>query len=253
MSLLGPVHMRLEADTPATLFVVLADPAPHEADEFQRWYDEVHGPDALGNGSFVALDRFAVAGPGHVAAPFLAFWEGRFADETEAWAYIRPRAMELRAAGRAGDIASVTFAIMLVRARTFADSRATEPVRSLVTVQSDWRDAATNPSVDAWWDATGLDRAPAADGRWLATSDPAGRGAGFHLAAFASSAPLDEVRGAWAAWSSAEGAAVAGMSPVPPYTTIFGTPAEPVGEPPAHAGAWIQFWEPIAAQRIPGS
>lgn len=250
MSRLGPVHMRLGADTPATLFVVLADPAPEVADEFQRWYDEVHGPDALGNGSFVALDRFEVAGPGHVAAPFLAFWEGRFADETEAWAYIRPRAMELRAAGRAGDISSVSFAIMLVRARTFRSSRATEPVRSLVTVQSDWREAATNPTVDEWWDAVGLDRAPAADTTWLATSDPAATGPGFHLAAFASAAPLDELRAAWSAW---DGAAVAGMSPVPPYTNIFGTPATPVGDPPAPARAWVQFWTPIAAQRIPGS
>lgn len=251
MTALGPVHLRFGADTPATLFVVLADPAPHEADEFQRWYDEVHGPDALGNGSFVALDRFAVAGPGHVAAPFLAFWEARFADETEAWAYIRPRAMELRAAGRAGDIASVTFAIMLVRARTFPESRATEPVRSVVTVQSDWREAAGNLPVDAWWAAAGLDHAPAADTVWLATSDPAGRGAGFHLAVFASGELVEATRAAWA--SFAPPGLVAGMSPVPPYTTIFGTPAATADDAPPPALAWVQHWSPIAAQRIPGS
>ncbi len=236
--------MRLDAVTPPTLFVVLADPAPHDVDEFHRWYDEVHGPDALANGSFVALNRFAAVGPGYVAAPYLAFWEGRFADETEAWAYIRPRALQLRAAGRAGDIASVTFAIMLVRARTLATSATSEPVRSLVTVQSDWRDAITNASFDDWWHAARLDHAPAAQTTWLVTSDPAGRGPGFHLAAFASSEPVEVAMGAW------QGFGVAGMSPVPQYTNIFGITAPSRADEPPHAEAWVQHWAPIASQRV---
>ena len=239
--------MRFDAATPPTLFVVLADPAPHEVDEFQRWYDEVHGPDALANGSFVALDRFEAVGSGHVAAPYLAFWEGRFADEAEAWAYIRPRAMELRAAGRAGDIASVTFAIMLVRAQVFAASATTEPVRSLVTVQSDWRDAATNPSIGDWWRAAGLDRAPASHTQWLVTSDPGGRGPGFHLAAFASSEPVAVTKRAW------EGFGTPGMSPVPPYTNIFGITAPCCDDEPPRSTAWVEHWSPIASQRISGT
>lgn len=239
--------MRLEAATPPTLFVVLADPESHEVSEFHRWYDEVHGPDALANGSFVALSRFEAVGPGHVAAPYLAFWEGRFADETEAWAYIHPRAMELRAAGRAGDIASVSFAIMLMRARVFEHSAPTDPVRSLVTVQSDWRDAPANASVEHWWQAAGLADAPAAHTTWLVTSDPAGRGPGFHLAAFASSESVDTTMRAWS------GVGTAGMSPVPPYTNIFGITAPAPHDEPPRSHAWVQHWAPIAAQRVTGS
>lgn len=238
----------LRGETPATLFVVLADPEPENDAEFQRWYDEVHGPDALGNGSFVALSRFKAAGPGHVAAPYLAFWEGTFPDETEAWAYIRPRAMELRAAGRAGEIASVSFAIMLVRARTFAPSATVEPVRSLVTVQSDWRHHDTNASVADWWASAGLDDAPESEAVWLVTSDPAARGAGYHLAAFASSRTVEDSIAAWQGFPGA-----AGMSPVPPYTNIFGIPATPEGAEPDRADAWVMHWGPLTAQRVPGA
>jgi hypothetical protein len=237
----------LRAGTPATLFVVLADPPAADVDEFHRWYDEVHGPDALGNGSFVALSRFAAAGPGFVAAPFLAFWEGTFPDETEAWAHIRPRAMELRAAGRAGEIASVTFAIMLVRARTFVSSATTEPVRSLVTVQNDWRQAGGAVPVEQWWHDVGLDRAPASETTWLVTSDPEGRGAGFHLAAFASSRTVEENLAAW------HGVGAAGMSPVPPYTNIFGIPGAVAVDEPAPQPAWTMHWRPLTAQRLVGS
>jgi hypothetical protein len=239
----------LRGETPATLFVVLADPPAANVAEFHRWYDEVHGPDALGNGSFVALSRFEAAGPGHVAAPFLAFWEGTFADETSAWTYIRPRAMELRAAGRAGEVAAVSFAIMLVREATGAASRTTEPVRSLVTVQSDWRDPAGAEPVDVWWHRAGLDRAPVDGTAWLVTSDPAARGAGHHLAAFASSRTVEESLAAWAGFETL----TPGTSPVPPYTNIFGIPAAPEGPEPDPAAAWVMHWRPITAQRVPGA
>lgn len=238
--------MLLRAATPATLFVVLADPPIADVDEFQRWYDEVHGPDALGNGSFVALSRFAAAGPGFVAAPYLAFWEGAFADETSAWSYIRPRAMELRAAGRAGEIASVTFAIMLVRAQAFDASVTTEPVRSLVTVQNDWRHAADAAPVEAWWHDAGLDAAPESTTTWLVSSDPAGRGAGFHLAAFASSRTVEENLVAW------QGVGAPGTSPVPPYTNIFGIPGAVAAAEPDPQPAWVMHWRPLTAQRLEG-
>ena len=38
-------------------FVVWSTPHQEVTDEFQRWYDEVHLPDAIENGSFVAMHR----------------------------------------------------------------------------------------------------------------------------------------------------------------------------------------------------
>ena len=240
----APEPMRFDASTPPTLFVVHADPATEDEAEFQHWYDEVHGPDALANGSFVALNRFRAVGPGHLAAPYLAFWEGTFRDEPTAWEYIRPRAHELRAAGRAGDIASVAFAIMLVRARASEASVRSEPVRSLVTVQSDWRYPESNKPVDEWWQSAGLDDAPASHTQWLVTSDPNGRGNGYHLAAFASTEPVETAMKAW------EGFGTAGTSPVPPYTNIFGITAAAKLPEPERAEAWVMHWAPVAWQRV---
>jgi hypothetical protein len=38
--------------TPPTVFVVFADPSADREAEFNNWYDTIHGPDALANGSF---------------------------------------------------------------------------------------------------------------------------------------------------------------------------------------------------------
>jgi hypothetical protein len=101
-----------------------SDAAQHEA-EFNRWYDEVHGPDALANGSFTALHRFRATGPGYRGTPYLALWEAPYDSEAEAWAYIGPRAQALREAGRAGgEVASVRYALMLVAASMRARSGA---------------------------------------------------------------------------------------------------------------------------------
>jgi hypothetical protein len=238
--------MAFDAQTPSTLFVAFADPPPDRDAEFNEWYDTIHGPDALANGSFTAMHRFRAVGDGHRAAPYLALWEGRFTSESEAWAYIGPRAQALREAGRAGDISSVRFALMLFRAANPRGSRC-EPVRAITTVQNDWRDVAGAAGAQAWWDATGLDAIDAPT-RWLVTSDAAGRGAGYHLAVFAHDHDAAEA----AATSGAAGIAAAGMSPLPPYETIFGSTAgddvddRPTREP---APAWLMRWEPITSLR----
>jgi hypothetical protein len=237
--------MELDPATPSTLFVAFADPAPERDAEFNEWYDTIHGPDALANGSFTAMHRFRAVGDGHHAAPYLALWEGRFESEAEAWAYIGPRAQALREAGRAGDISSVRFALMTFRAATPRGSRC-EPVRSITTVQNDWRDVTGAPDAAKWWDANGLEviDAPA---RWLVTSDPAGRGAGYHLAVFAHDADAGEA--ATASGSAEVGAP--GMSPLPPYETIFGAvkPDDNPGDAPPPAPAWVMRWEPITSMR----
>jgi hypothetical protein len=238
--------MRFERDTPSTVFVALADPPADRDAEFNEWYDTVHGPDALENGSFTAMHRFRAVGEGHRAAPYLALWEGRFATEADAWAYIGPRAQALREAGRAGDIASVRFALMMFRAETRRGSPC-EPVRSLTTVQNDWRDVAGAPGASTWWEASGLD-AVDAPARWLVTSDPAGRGAGYHLAVFAHDTDAAET----AATAGIAGVGTPGMSPLPPYETIFGATQgdDADADAPPPAPAWVMQWEPVTSQRV---
>jgi hypothetical protein len=234
--------MRFDAATPSTVFVAFADPPPEREAEFNDWYDTVHGPDALANGSFTALHRFRAVGEGHRAAPYLALWEGRFESEADAWAYIAPRAQELREAGRAGDISSVRFALMMFRAASLRGSPC-EPVRSLTTVQNDWRDVAGAADAEAWWAATGFD-AIDAPARWLVTSDAAGRGAGYHLGALAHAEPVTEL-------PPLPADANRGMSPLPPYETIFGGVAasDEAADVPEPAHAWAMRWEPVTSMR----
>ena len=235
--------MQLDPETPSTLFVAFADPPPERDAEFNEWYDTIHGPDALANGSFTALHRFRAVGGGHRAAPYLALWEGRFASEGEAWGYIAPRAQALREAGRAGDISSVRFAVMLFGTGSITGSRC-DPVSSLTTVQNDWRTANAADDAVTWWEANGLGSlsSPMA---WLATSDPAGKGAGYHLGVFAHPERVGDLDRSWS------GVGRAGTSPLPPYQTIFGDTADAddrTAEPPP-ASAWLMHWEPIMSMR----
>ena len=226
-----------------TLFVVQADPPIGREAEFQQWYDEVHGPDALAMGSFTRMCRYRAVGPGQPFAPFIALWDGNYANEAEAWGYIRPRAHKLNDAGRVGDIASVKFALMMFLVQS--GSGPAGRVRSLTTVQNDWRQAETAETADRWWKRIGLDGAPASSSSYLYSSDPAGKGPGYHLAVFEQGATPAEAASAWAAIGTA------GSSPTPPYRTIFTDPNAQLAEmtdqrPPADA--WVMQWEPIAVQ-----
>lgn len=240
------MRMRLEAPTPRSLFVVFAQPKPELEAEFNRWYDEVHGPDALENGSFEAVHRFRASGPGPRPASYLALWEARYGSEAEAWDYITPRAQALQKAGRAGgEVASVRFALMLIGI-TSARGPALEEVRSLTTIQNDWRHPAAAPPARSWW--IGLPQTEiAAEIRWCATSDVEGRGAGFHLAVYGSA---ESTPPGASLIERASPRIAPGMSPLPPYRTIFGTSIgedDPRPVPPANA--WLMTWEPVVSRR----
>ncbi len=156
------MRMQLDSPTPRALFAVFANPKPEHEVDFNRWYDEIHGPDAIENGSFTAVHRFRAVGAGHRPAPYLAIWEAPYDSEAEAWAYIGPRAHALREAGRAGgDIASVRYALMLVAASS-EQGHGLETVGSLTTIQNDWRDTATAPPARTWWHSLPLDCAASA-------------------------------------------------------------------------------------------
>ncbi len=237
------MKMKLDAQTPRALFVVFANPAPEHEAEFNHWYDEIHGPDALENGSFTALHRFRAIGPGYRGTPYLALWEAPYDSEAEAWAYIGPRAQALREAGRAGgEIASVRYALMLVAASS-EHGPGLESVGSLTTLQNDWRDTQSAAPARSWWYSLPRDalKGPV---RWLVTSDADGRGAGHHLAILAS--PDKQAPGAIP--GIFPGIAT-GMSPLPPYQTIFGTTVGSEETSIPRARAWLMHWEPVISQR----
>jgi len=119
-----------------------------------------------------------------------------------------------------------------------------EAVGSLTTIQNDWRDATTAPQARTWWHSLPIDalRAPV---RWLATSDVAGRGAGYHLAILAAAGKQAPGSGD----ATAKHGIASGMSPLPPYQTIFGTTVGSDESELPRAHAWCMHWEPIISQR----
>ena len=212
-------------------FVVWSTPYPGVTDEYHRWYNEVHLPDAIKNGSFVAMHRYETAGPGYCAAPYLSIAEADYGSEAEAWASVRPRAQSLHDGGRIQDLYRVDFATMLLTVDADVSSH---PVGTLTTVQNDWR----HPGGDASAWLAGIGVPPAAPRSvQLLTSDPDGeRGPGRHLALYESPSGPDEALAAWT------GVGAAGSSPLPPYTTLFGVVGEAPPAQPARAPVWVAHW-----------
>jgi hypothetical protein len=212
-------------------FIVWSTPHPGREDEFNRWYDEVHLPDSVANGSFTAMHRYEAIGPGYRAAPYLSIAEADYGSEAEAWASVRPKANALHRAKRIDDLYRVDFATMLL---TVDHEVSDHSVTILTTVQNDWRE----PGGDArtWLRSVAV---PAASPRsmQLLTSDPEGeRGPGRHLALFESATMVDATVDAWS------GAGAAGSSPLPAYTTIFGVQGEQAPDQPPPHGVWVAHW-----------
>jgi hypothetical protein len=212
-------------------FVVWSTPHPGCDDAFNRWYDEVHLPDSVANGSFTAMHRYEAAGPGYRAATSLSIAEADYGSEAEAWAAVRPKADALHAAKRIDDLYRVDFATMLL---TVDADVSAHPVGTLTTVQNDWR----APGGDAreWLASVPV---PAGSPRsvQLLTTDPEGeREPGRHLALFESATGLDDTAEAWAR------AGAAGMSPLPAYTTIFGVQGRQPADQPDRAPVWVAHW-----------
>jgi hypothetical protein len=212
-------------------FIVWSTPHAGREDEFNQWYDEVHLPDSVANGSFTAMHRYEAVGAGYRAAPFLSIAEADYGSEAEAWASVRPKANALHRAKRIDDLYRVDYAIMLLTVDTDVT---THPVATLTTVQNDWRE----PGGDAasWLKSVAVpDASPRS--MQLFTSDPDGeRGPGRHLTLFES--PTDPATTA-TAWS---GVGAAGSSPLPAYTTIFGVKGEQAADQPPPADVWVGHW-----------
>lgn len=212
-------------------FIVWSTPFPGVGDDYHKWYNEVHLPDAIENGSFTAMHRYEAVGRGYRPSLYLSVAEADYGSEAEAWASVRPKAQALRDSGRIDDLYRVDFATMLL---TVDSDVSFHPVETLTTVQNDWR----KPGGDArsWLSALAI---PAANPRsvQLFTTDPAGaRGAGIHLALYESATDLAATTTAWA------GVGAAGMSPMPPYTTLFGVTADTPEDEPDPQPAWVMHW-----------
>jgi hypothetical protein len=212
-------------------FIVWSTPHPGREDEFNRWYDEVHLPDSVANGSFTAMHRYRAVGPGYHAAPFLSVAEADYGSEDEAWASVRPKANALHRAKRIDDLYRVDYATMLLTVNTDVSDH---PVRTLTTVQNDWRRPGGDAS--AWLSSVPV---PTASERsvQLLTTDPAGERVGRHIALFESASPIDDTVAAW------KEVGEAGSSPLPAYTTIFGVEGRAPADQPDPAPVWVMHWQ----------
>jgi hypothetical protein len=199
-------------DAPACVFLVCSNPGAGGDDALHKWYDEVHGPDALDNGSFDALHRYIAVGD--YAARFLAVWEGRFTSMRDASAYISPRAAELRRAGRVTDDMTVVWAAMRFRsAVALVDPDA--PVRTLTLVRGD------------------------------TTSLPPVKGAAYRYGDLVLVEHGDEPVAVQRAWSSVGNE---GLAPEP-YRPVFDLAADDHIESLPVEGTWVSHWAPIGSLR----
>ena len=223
---------------PRCVFMVFANPPADRVEELDHWYQVVHGPDAIENGSFNALRRYkCVSNP---SAPLLALWEGEWPSDKAAWDYIAPRAKALHAEGRIGDIPSADWASMTFSSTPPCTPLAVQPVRSMTMVQSDWYHPEREQTLAEWAQKTGLDVDHVGGpwhSRYFYSADPLVE-SGLHAAFFESSTDVAGVRSSW----SSTGAS--GPSPTRPFKGLFEERAQG-GAPPPHVPVYVSHWEPI--------
>src|SRR4029079_6033759 len=220
---------------PQCVFMVFASPPADRVEELDHWYQVIHGPDAIANGSFNALRRYRCVSDS--GAPFLALWEGEWRSDKDAWDYIAPRARELHDAGRIGDIPSADWASMTFTSKLLRTPIDVPPVRSMTMVQSDWYHPDRGLSLSAWAHEVGVDT----DGvggpwhsRYLYSADPLVE-AGLHVAFFESNYDVDEVADQW----SSIGAP--GPSPTRPFKGLFEERGQD-GVAPPHVPVYVSHW-----------
>lgn len=212
-------------------FIVWSTPFDGVLDEFNQWYDEVHLPDGVANGSFTAMHRYELVGPGYQGARSLSIAEADYGTEAEAWASVQPKAQSLRDAGRIDDLYRVEIAVMF---HTVRADVSVHPVRTLTTVQNDWR--APGGEAEPWLASVDVPALGVHSLQLFTTEAGGRRGPGMHLALYETDLDLDDAVAAWAHVGEA------GVPPMPPYTTLFGVTAPTRADGPAVAPTWVAHW-----------
>jgi len=198
------------ADAPC-LLMVFSNPRTGAAEDLAQWYMEVHGPDALKNGSFYALHRYEALGTYH--ARFLALWEGEFESLEQAKAKIVPNAGGLRDRGRISSELEVVWSALIFLTAS-SPSPGDRQAATLTLVEGSEVDLFGRPTC-RYGD----------------------------VALYESTEASGDVIARWA------GRGDEGIAPHGPYRNIFDRPD--VWPPPSASGegVWVSHWRPIASLR----
>ena len=198
--------------TPSCVFLVFCNPGEGGPEELAEWYMDIHGPDALVNGSFQALHRYEALGD--YEGRFLAVWEGSFTTMEDARNYIGPRAEALRKIGRVTGDMHVVWAVMeFLRDATIAPEA--QEVRTLTLIQGD---------------------APKPDG-----------GSSFY---YGDLLLHESAHDPAAVMAATAGLGKEGMPAHGSYKTVFDAPAAGAPTPEPVEGTWITYWRPIGSLRM---
>ncbi|MSQ26094.1 MAG: hypothetical protein EXR49_07510 [Dehalococcoidia bacterium] len=231
------------------LFVVFCVPHAGKEEHFNRWMDEVHVPDSAGPGK-VFTRCFRYVALGQRERLYLHLWESAAADLESAMADVKAHAMRLKDRGRIEQPFTVVWSQWLAAAGATTPAPQTA-VRSLVTLQNNWRDATVGESIAAWAGKTGLGeagRAGQAPATYIYGSGSASGGEGKFLSLVESEETPEQAAARWRA------AGEPGPCPFAPYKTIFQQQVWEQGKERAAAAGqgpgarvWVTAWEPYRA------
>lgn len=205
----------MHGERPRCLFLVFSNPGAGGDEALERWYMEVHGPDAFSGGTFTALHRYQAVGD--YDARFVAIWEGGFGSKEEARAQMVPGSSRLKAQGRITDDLKVVWSDMHFRSGDDKDSRAPIEVGTLTLVEG---------------------------GDGPVPEDPAT--VSYHYGDLVLSESPDGPEAVAARWA---GRGQAGMAPHGPYRNMFDAPEGFLADRDAMAERWVSHWRPIGSLR----
>jgi hypothetical protein len=230
--------------SPTTLFAVFANALPGKDDEYNYWCDRIHIPDSIEAGLFYDAYRYRAEGTGPVR--YLTLWESELKDLQTGMQRMRPHAERFKTEGRIWPVYEVVWSQVMVPVHPPSLGRG--EVRTVTTLQNDWREPMERECFEDWYASAGLDKALASSRyhstyRYESYDGPAGR----FLTVCESDEEVEALSGGW------QGIAAAGPTPFAHYTTIFeerdDTEADPEaatvgGEGPPGA-AWATHWLPL--------
>ena len=191
---------------------MFSNAGPGGEESLKRWYLEVHGPDALQNGTFTGLHLYEAVGP--YDARFLALWEGRYRSLDEARIGIVPNATGLRDRGRvASDLLVLWSSLSFLTGATLVDHQ--EAVVTFSVIEGGVFEP-TDASVYRYGDIEFCE----------------------------SSAMAAHSRRGW------EECAREGIAPLGAYRNMFESPESWMSERLSVGEPWVSQWTPVGSLRV---